>query len=552
MESKLTILSKKQEALLPAVREEYLQRVFTYRPLNELQLQDSIGKIYGLLDKPKPMTIVVGSPYAAQVAYQVIKQLIDKIQTVDFKARISETKVKVDRQVTEQVGNQVWDQVGDQVRSQVWGQVSSQVWNQVRNQVGDQVWDQVRDQVWNQVWDQVRDQVSSQVWDQVSSQVWDQASNQVWNQVRDQVSSQVRDQVRNQVWDQVRDQVRSQVWDQVSNEVRDQVSSQVWDQVRDQVRGQVSRQVADQVRDQVVSQVSNEVWNQVRDQVSSQVWDQVRDQVWNQVASQASNEVWEQVGEQVRDEVRDQVSRQVSFQIVNQIRKHVIDQVMDEIKDKVKVEKLEFVSSPIDSGDSGWVAFYDTMQRLGVSMDSRIEIIKSLVQANPSWIIWLEGIAIVSKPPIVIHRDTNNRLHNPDGLAIEYEDGWGIYAWHGTRMQQSDIVNKSSITRERILGEKNAEIRRCLREIIGSTTFASMLDLVELDVDTAHGETVRLLQTREKDDLIDDHIKFVHVVCPSTAREYFLCVPPHIKNAWEAVAWTFDMNPELYDPIEHT
>ncbi len=35
-------------------------------------------------------------------------------------------------------------------------------------------------------------------------------------------------------------------------------------------------------------------------------------------------------------------------------------------------------------------------------------------------------------------------------------------------------------------------------------------------------------------------------------RRYFLRVPPHMRTAREAVAWTFDVPPEEYRPLTET
>jgi len=47
-----------------------------------------------------------------------------------------------------------------------------------------------------------------------------------------------------------------------------------------------------------------------------------------------------------------------------------------------------------------------------------------------------------------------------------------------------------------------------------------------------------LYKTKEKDNIIDDYLYFLSVICPSTGRNYYLCVPG-CKNVWEAKAWTF-------------
>lgn len=44
----------------------------------------------------------------------------------------------------------------------------------------------------------------------------------------------------------------------------------------------------------------------------------------------------------------------------------------------------------------------------------------------------------------------------------------------------------------------------------------------------------------------------VQVHCPSTGRMYLLRVPPTVRTAREAVAWTFDVPAEAYRPFAET
>ncbi len=158
-------------------------------------------------------------------------------------------------------------------------------------------------------------------------------------------------------------------------------------------------------------------------------------------------------------------------------------------------------------------------------------------------------------------------------------------------------MEPDAYTKEDIAGEKNAEQRRCILEILGASRFAELLDLEELDsftedrkqplfnMDELKGleigeinkmhknglleqlydnpitgydtfeETYRLVRSREKDELAEDYLYFVHVVCPSTGRNYYMGVPgktengEDMKTAKQAVAWTFSMTAEEYDPI---
>jgi hypothetical protein len=161
--SKIEKLTPQQEAQLSIHKNKWLDKIFNQKSkkINKQKMIEANNWLYEFSGLKPPITIVVDSPFACQVAANILSR----------------------NQVRNQVGDQVWDQVGDQVG----GQVGNQVW--------DQVWDQVGDQVGGQVWGQVRDQVG----DQVRNQVMDQVMDQVWGQVGDQVRDQVRDQVVDQV-----------------------------------------------------------------------------------------------------------------------------------------------------------------------------------------------------------------------------------------------------------------------------------------------------------------------------------------------------------------
>ena len=189
---KIEKLTKKQLALIPVVRDEWMKIGLSTEPVDRAAVREILSRLYAVANKPAPKFVIhLDSPLRVGIA---IAQL-----------RLD------DAQVRAQVSDQVSAQVSDQVRAQVSAQVSAQVRDQVRDQVRAQVSAQVRDQVSAQVRDQVRDQVSDQVSDQVRAQVRAQVSDQVSAQVSDQVRAQVSAQVRDQVSDQVSDQVRDLV-----------------------------------------------------------------------------------------------------------------------------------------------------------------------------------------------------------------------------------------------------------------------------------------------------------------------------------------------------
>lgn len=146
-------------------------------------------------------------------------------------------------------------------------------------------------------------------------------------------------------------------------------------------------------------------------------------------------------------------------------------------------------------------------------------------------------------------RVADGRLHSSTGPAVEWPTVEAYWYWRDIEVPREWIEAPGAVDPRRILAERNLELRRALIEIIGwdrivRAAGARLIDqgargaLLEIDL-PAIGEF--------SPDLI---ARFVRVRCPSTGREYTLRVPPTVRTANEAVAWTFGIDPADYHPDE--
>jgi len=342
-------------------------------------------------------------------------------------------------------------------------------------------------------------------------QVWDQVRAQVWA-LRDQVVDQVRDQVGNQVW--------AQVWAQVGDQVRDQVVDQVWAQVWDQV------------------------WDQVRDQVRAQVGAQVR-ALWDQVGAQVGNQVWDQVGDQVRDQVWDQVGAQV----------------VDQVRDQVRAQIRDWYSGVCFGQHETWLSFHACMHALGIDTAGRLEG-HYRVAASAGWWWPLQGAVVLTERPTALHRDGQGRLHSETGAAVVYPDGYGVHAWHGTRVP-ADLIETGWDT-TRIMSEPNTEVRRCAIERLGWDRFvvdAGLSRVGEPVPDPGNpGHELALYDVPER---IYGDADVRVLLCTNgtverdgTRRRFGLAVPADMPDPLTAAAWGYQdpdhpvqLTPEMYTGI---
>lgn len=118
--------------------------------------------------------------------------------------------------------------------------------------------------------------------------------------------------------------------------------------------------------------------------------------------------------------------------------------------------------------------------------------------------------------------------------------------WRGVRVDERIAFHPEQLTAREALAEKNAELRRVMIECIGYLRFVREAKARTLDEDNDRGGTRQLLFIELAG---DEPLVGLSCYCPSTARQYFLRVPPKMKTCHQAAAWMagFD-NPSLYRP----
>lgn len=120
-----------------------------------------------------------------------------------------------------------------------------------------------------------------------------------------------------------------------------------------------------------------------------------------------------------------------------------------------------------DAAYYGWVAFYGDV--VGLKKPAQAAgLIK--VAENAGWFAPYENVCFVMERPVMLKRNENKRLHNPDGPALLYKDGFALYRYNGTRIPQTHrylITSPEQITVEKIDNEENLELKRVMIERFG-------------------------------------------------------------------------------------
>jgi hypothetical protein len=157
-----------------------------------------------------------------------------------------------------------------------------------------------------------------------------------------------------------------------------------------------------------------------------------------------------------------------------------------------------------------------------------------------------EDFCMVSDFPEILKVDNENRPHCENGPSHRWRDGWSLYYWHGVSIPGEWVSGKPPSAKE-ALTWSNIEQRRAACEIVGWSKILRELNARVIDED-GDEEIGTLLEV----DLPDSgRERFLQVKC-GTGRQFALPVPPNMKTAIQANAWTYGLDPKDFSPEVRT
>ena len=161
---------------------------------------------------------------------------------------------------------------------------------------------------------------------------------------------------------------------------------------------------------------------------------------------------------------------------------------------------------------------------------------------NCDCIFAFEGVCFVCDRPRILSFDSENRLHAEGSPAIQFADGFGVYAYHDISLPENyGKLHPSQWQSHWLLSEENAELRRVLIQGIGYDRLCQELRATELDSWQDYS-LLRVDKTLDR-----EPIHLLKMKCPSTGYIHALRVPPNLESARDAVRWVnWGIDPEAF------
>jgi hypothetical protein len=214
-------------------------------------------------------------------------------------------------------------------------------------------------------------------------------------------------------------------------------------------------------------------------------------------------------------------------------------QIDEKILNSFEMRKVDiFNIYPVfDAADCKWLDFCISVLECEHEFEKEWKLLQSIVE-NCNWLfayrefLNYQNLVIIIDRPTKLLFDNQNNLHAEGEPAIQFADGYSLYAYHGVTLpEQYGKLHPNQWQAKWLLEESNAELRRVLIQGMGYHKICQELHAIELD----SWQEYTLLKIDNEVDI--ELIYLLKMTCPSTGSIHILRVPPSVKSAREAICW---------------
>ncbi len=167
----------------------------------------------------------------------------------------------------------------------------------------------------------------------------------------------------------------------------------------------------------------------------------------------------------------------------------------------------------------------------------------STIVSNSGWFVPHEHACWICERPEVLNIDPGVRLHSSNGPALRYRDGLEFYAWKGVIVPAWIINSPEAITVGRIARERDPFVRRCMIEVMTPARFIASggARITSRDDAGTLWAFASGLDTWAAVEVVNGTPE-----ADGSRKHYYLQVPPEMRSARQAVAWTYGLSEAEY------
>jgi hypothetical protein len=582
---KIETMTPEQEAQVEIFREQWRKKALSTDRVDQKATKEALTKMYELIGKKPPIFIFCPSLQFAQFQINYCRELFAILKEQGKGGVAPEFGYNLRYNLRENLwdnlgynlrynlrynlGENLGDNLGDNLRENLRDNLRDNLGDNLRYNLGENLRDNLgynlrynlRENLWDNLRENLGDNLRYNLGENLGENLGDNLGYNLRENLWDNLGYNLRYNLRYNLGENLGDNLGDNLRENLRDNLRDNLGDNLRENLRDNLgynlRYNLRENLWDNLGDNLGDNLRYNLGENLGENLGDNLGDNLRDNLRYNLGENLGENLGDNLGDNLRENLGDNLRENLGYNLGDNLRENLWNNLRYNLgynlQKNLKYEHTDFWGNM----DAYWIAFYQFPEKfLGIkykTSDSEKLELWSKVAESASWFWTYENYCFVSDRPTSYGFDEEYRMHSSTGPAIEFTDGWKLYRWHGVEVPENWILAPETIKKEDVINEQNAEKRRCLMEILGPEKFSEMLGVLVIDQDTDQGgRAIILYRTKNIDPVAEEHIHFARVICPSTEREYFLCVPNTINNIWDAVAWTFKKNKANYLPIIET
>jgi hypothetical protein len=218
----------------------------------------------------------------------------------------------------------------------------------------------------------------------------------------------------------------------------------------------------------------------LRENLRANLEENLRENLWVSLRENLKENLWENLGENLGENLSENIWVSLGANLRENLGENLGANLWVSLRANLKENLSGIYGYPslLGNHDVGWLALYEFPVKLG--HDYPKELIEKLTAtvnyAKSCGVLYAyKNLAIVSNRPSVLNRDAAGRLHSETGMAMQFRDGYGFYAWHGVRVPAKWIEDRANLDPNEVIKVSNVEQRAAGAAICGWQKMLSVL-----------------------------------------------------------------------------
>ena len=443
----ITKLTKKQKEKIPLYFEKWNKIGKEYQPINQKKAKEYLREYLLLINKKPTIFIKMSSPLGCQVAINKLKQLDNELGRELGSELDKKLYNELDRELDNELDKKLYNELGRELNNELFSKLGNELGNKLCTKLDNELDKKLYNELYKKLDKKLDKKLSSELYNELSSELYKELERELNNKL----GRELNNEFGNELYKKLDKKLDSELGTKLDNELYNKLSSELY------------------------NELGRELVNELDNKLYNELYNKLKKKLFSELGNEFKNKLYDELDKKLYDELGRELGSELYYNWFYQC----------------------------GNINAGYCAFYDFLIEEVKKPTPKLLKIWNIFKKISEYFHYFycfDNIVFYSEKPITLKFNANNQLHNENGMAVEYADGWGFYSLNGVSVPEWLVTEKwNKIDPMKFAEIENAEIRREFVRKVGIERIVQKCGCETLD---KHGDyeliLVDLKDTKEK------------------------------------------------------